>query len=350
MPSLTEIAKRLNVSASSVSRALNGQPGLSDTTRSRILAEVERLNFVPHGSARALASTRAENIGFTVYHQPSLLADDPFYSRILLGVEQEVRQRKFHLLLTALEDDQVARPRQWSVVHGKRVDGLVLAGPFIPPRFILAIHTQGTPLVLVDNAIVGASIDVVLGDDQGGAYGIAEHILSHGHRRIVILSGPESWITNRERCAGFIKALSEQQVTPLAILHAATTTYQTGHELMRAALSAQPTAVLAINDAMAMGAIDAAREAGLSVPDALVVTGFDDVESAERFHVPLTTVHIPKQRLGQIAARRLFERIEDRDGPQQRTLVATTLVIRRSCGCDVSAERRSNAARSQSRR
>ncbi|HEY0733991.1 MAG TPA: LacI family DNA-binding transcriptional regulator [Herpetosiphonaceae bacterium] len=337
MASVTEIAKRLNISPASVSRALNGQPGVSDSTRSRILAEVERLNFVPHGAARSLASTRAENIGFTVYHQPTQLAVDPFYSRILLGVEQEVRQRKFHLLLTALEDDQVARPQQWSLLHGKRVDGLILAGPFIPPRFILAIHAQGTPLVLVDNAILGAPIDVVLGDDQGGAQSAAQHILGHGHRRIVILSGPESWITNRERCTGFTAALSEQQITPLAILHADATTYETGYELMSQALSLEPTAVLAINDAMAMGAIDAARQAGLSVPNDLAVTGFDDVESAERFHVPLTTVYIPKQRLGQIAARRLFERIEDMDGPQQRTLVATTLVVRRSCGCEAPA-------------
>ncbi|MBV9791607.1 MAG: LacI family DNA-binding transcriptional regulator [Chloroflexi bacterium] len=337
MASVTEIAKRLNISPASVSRALNGQPGISETTRSRILAEVERLNFVPHGAARSLASTRAENIGFTVYHQPSQLAIDPFYSRILLGVEQEVRQHKFHLLLTALEDDQVARPMQWSLLHGKRVDGLILAGPFIPSRFILAIHAQGTPLVLVDNAVSGAPIDVVLGDDQGGAQAAAQHILGHGHRRVVILSGPTSWITSRERCQGFTAALSEQRITPLATLHADATTYETGYALMGQALSLKPTAVLAINDAMAMGAIDAARQAGLSVPDDLAVTGFDDVESAERFHVPLTTVHIPKQRLGQIAARRLFERIDDRDGPQQRTLVATTLVVRRSCGCEAPA-------------
>ena len=333
MSTVTEIAKRLNVSPASVSRALNGQPGISDRTRSRILAEVERVNFVPNGAARSLASTRAENVGFAVYHQPAPFASDPFYTRIMLGVEQEVRKRNFHLLLTTLEDEQIGRPNQWNLLRGKRVDGLILAGPFIPARFILAVHTQGVPLVLVDNAVAGAPIDVVLGDDRDGARTIAGHVLGHGHRRIVLLSGPTSWITNRERCAGFVEALSEQNVAPLATLHADATTYETGQALMREALGLEPTAVLAVNDAMAMGAIDAAIAAGVEVPRMLAVTGFDDVEAAERFHVPLTTVYLPKQYLGRIAARRLFERIDDAAAPQQRVLITTTLCVRGSCGC-----------------
>jgi DNA-binding LacI/PurR family transcriptional regulator len=251
-----------------------------------------------------------------------------------MGIEQEVRKRKFHLLLATLEEDQMARPMEWSLVRGKRVDGLILAGPFISPHFIVSIHTQGVPLVLIDNCVPGMPIDLVLADDRAGARQIAAHIADHGHRRIVILSGPESWITNRERSAGFTDVLHERQITPLAILHADATTYETGHALMRQALSLEPTAVLAINVAMAMGAIDAARAAGIRVPDALAVTGFDDVESAKQFHVPLTTVYIPKHHLGQIAARRLFERIDNPTAPQQSTLIATTLVVRRSCGCE----------------
>lgn len=335
MASITEIARTLNVSPASVSRALNGQPGLADATRARILAEVERLNFVPHGPARSLASTRTENVGFAICDAPGPIASDPFYSRIMLGAEQELRRQGFHLLLTSLEEEQITRPEQWSVVRGRRVDGLILAGPFIPQRFILAMHRQGMPLVLVDNAISNGAIDVVLGDDHEGARMIAEHILGHGKDRIVILSGPDAWITSHLRAGGFVDALRQAGVEPLAILRAEATTYETGRRLLREALPYRPTAILAINDAMAMGAIDAARAAGLNVPDALTVTGFDDVEAAERFEVPLTTVCLPMRHLGCVAARRVLERIAEPDAPQQRTLIALTLTVRRSCGCNV---------------
>jgi LacI family transcriptional regulator len=101
----------------------------------------------------------------------------------MFGVEEELRQQGYHMLLTMLTDEQVARPDQWNIVQSRRVDGLILAGPFIPSRFILALHGQGVPLVLVDNAINGVAIDAVLGDDRDGARRAAEHVLSHGHQR-----------------------------------------------------------------------------------------------------------------------------------------------------------------------
>jgi LacI family transcriptional regulator len=117
------------------------------------------------------------------------------------------------------------------------------------------------------------------------------------------------------------------------VLRAEATTYQMGYQLMEQALCHRPDAVLAINDVMAMGSIDAAANAGLRVPDDVAVTGFDDIGAAHRFVVPLTTVRQPKKNLGRVAARQLLYRIQEPDAPQQRTLLATSLVVRRSCGC-----------------
>lgn len=335
MTTILDIAENLRISPASVSRALNGKPGVSARMRTRILDEATRLNFAPHNAARSLATTETKNIGFALY-QGSFANDqfyNAFYGQIMIGVEQELQRHGFHLILATLDDEQMARPEQWSVVRGRHVDGIILSGPFIPPHFILSMYTQGVPVVLIDNAISGAPIDVVVCDDQAAAYLAADHVLSHDYRRIVVLSGPNAWFTNRERCAGFTAALAMAGLDPLAVLHAVATTYETGYELMREALSYQPEAVLAINDVMAMGAIDAARAAGLDVPRDLAVTGFDDIEAAQRFAVPLTTVHQPKKTLGRVAARQLLHRIREPDAPQQRTLVTTSLAIRRSCGC-----------------
>lgn len=330
--SIAQIAAALNISQASVSRALNGQPGVSEATRARILAEAERLNFAPHSAARSLATTRTEHVGFALYHLPGPLAADPFYSRIMLGAEEELRQQSYHMLVTTLSDEQIARPAQWSVIRSRRVDGLLLAGPFVPSRFIVALHRQGVPIVLIDNAISGAAVDAVLGDDRDGARLAAEHVLSHGHSRIAIVAGPEAWYTTRERCSGFTDALAAAGMTPIATVHAAETTYDSGLAATREVLAQAPTAILAVNDAMAMGAIAAIREAGLRVPEDIAVTGFDDIDIP--FGVlPLTTVRLRKQYLGRIAARQLLSRITDPQAPQQRILVTTELVVRRSCGC-----------------
>lgn len=329
---IAQIAKNLNLSQASVSRALNGQPGVGAETRARILGEAARLNFTPHNAARSLATAKTEHIGFTLYHLPGPLSADPFYSRIMLGVEEELRQHGYHMLVTTLDDKQIARPEQWSVVHNRQVDGLVLAGPFIPSRFILSLHTQGVPMVLVDNAIPNLTVDAVLGDDRDGAHVVAEHLLQHGHRRIAVIAGPQSWYTTRERCSGFEDALSAAKISPLQTIHAPETTYESGFNAARDLLPLAPTAILAVNDVMAMGAAAAIQAAGLRVPEDIAVTGFDDIQ-LELGMLPLTTVRLRKRYVGRIAVRQLLQRIADPQAPQQRTFVTTELVMRRSCGC-----------------
>jgi len=339
MTTIADIAQNIGVSPATVSRALNGKMGVSEPVRVQILAEASRLNFAANGAARSLATTRTDNVAFAIY-QPPLTSDQffgAFYSRIMFGAEQELQRQERHLLITTLTDEHIARPEQWSVARGRRADGVIVAGPVVPSRFITALYTMGLPAVLVDNAIAGAPIDAVLGDDRSGARQVAEHLLGHGHKRVVVIAGPKDWITNRERCAGFGDALLAARVKPLAILHADATTHDTGYALTRQALEHRPTAILAINDAMAMGAIDAAQAAGLSVPGDIAVTGYDDIDPARHIGVPLTTVHVHKQHLGRVAAQQLLNRIAQPDAPHQRVLMETSVIVRNSCGCDAPA-------------
>ncbi len=345
MATIADIAQSIGVSPATVSRALNGKAGVSEAIRAQIVAEAGRLNFAANGAARSLATTRTENIAFAIY-QPPLTTDQffgPFYSRIMFGAEQELQRQEYHLLVTTLTDEHIARPEQWSVARGRRADGVIVAGPLAPARFTMVLQALGLPTVLVDNAAPMSSIDAVLGDDRNGARRLAEHVLGHGYRRVVVIAGPKDWFTNRERCGGFAAALRTARVKPLAVLHAEATTHDTGYALARQALEYKPTAILAINDAMAMGAIDAVQAAGLTVPGDIAVTGFDDIEPTRHLAVPLTTVHLPKQNLGRIAARQLLDRIARPDTPHQRVLVETTPVIRRSCGCVTPAQGRDGA-------
>ena len=335
MTTIAEIAQNLRVSAATVSRALNDKAGVSAAVRAQILAEAARLNFVANDAARSLATARTDMIAFAVYRSPTSapLFVDPFHSQMLFGAEQELQQQ--HLLVTTLTDDHIAHPERWGVARG-RADGVIAVGSLIPSRFIAALHARGLPSVLVATAAATASTDTVWSDDRDGARLIAEHLLGHGRQRVVVLTGPRDAITNRERCSGFADALRRARVKPLVTLRAAAPSYDAGYDLVQEALRCRPTAILATSDALAMGAIDAATSAGLSVPGDLAITGFEDIEDIGCdgcITAPLTTISLPKQHLGRIAARQLLRRIAQPDTPYQRVLVETSIMIRGSCGC-----------------
>jgi LacI family transcriptional regulator len=130
------------------------------------------------------------------------VAFDPFYSRIVQGVERECARRGYHLFLSALEPEQAAQRRTFALVQSLRVDGLILAGPDIPARFVLKLHASGLPIVLVDNTLSEMVLDSVLGDDSSSAYDATRHLFEHGYRTIASISGPRSWVSSREHTIG----------------------------------------------------------------------------------------------------------------------------------------------------
>ncbi len=332
---LSDLAKELGVSTATVSRVLNDQPGVGAETRQRVLEAVARRGYAPNHSARALATSRTENIGFVLYAKS--ITSDPFYSRIVQGVESECTQHGYHLFVSTLHPEQIARPDiSFPLIRSRRVDGLILAGPDIPARFILALHSRKLPIVLVDNALNEMSLDVVLSDDEVGAYTAVRHLLNLGRRSIVCLSGPRQWISNSQRQAGYARAMREARLKT-HIVEVSETTTESGREAMQRAWSSVPhlDAIFAINDAMALGAMQVIQSRDLSVGKDVAVVGFDDLAWTEAYNPPLTTVRIHKEQMGRVAASRLLELIADSCSAPVRSLVGTELIVRQSCGAPV---------------
>jgi DNA-binding LacI/PurR family transcriptional regulator len=329
---LAELAEQLNLSTATISRALNDQPGVGAETRQRVLSAAAELGFVPHSGARTLVTTRTGNIGFVLYAK--LIVSDPFYSRIVQGVERECARRGYHLFLSALEPEQTAQPHAFSLVQSRRVDGLILAGPDIPARFVLELHATGLPIVLVDNALSETAVDTILGDDSSGAYAATRHLVEHGYRTIAGVSGPRGWVSSRERIAGYRRALEEAGLMP-QVVAMDETTHESGRDAMQQILDggSAPRAIFAVNDAMALGVIHAVEAAGLRVPEDVAVVGFDDLTWTALHRPALTTVHIYKEQMGRLAAARLLDLIAEPSSQPVRALVNTRLVIRQSCGC-----------------
>lgn len=331
---MQELARRLGVSIATVSRALNDQPGVSAETRRRVLELSAELDYAPHGPARGLAGTQTHTAAFLTAQRSVSLAADEFYQRVMLGAQEEFSRHGYYLLVAALPPAEIAELPRLRLLQESRVDGVLLAGPEMPPRQVLALHATGAPLVLVDNALPHTPVDCILNEDEEGGYAAALHLVEHGRRQIAVLSGPEDWPSNLARCRGGRRALAEHGLAPVEF-HQQETTIESGYQAMQTALaqSPRPDAVFAVNDSMAIGAMRAARAAGLAIPADLAVIGFDDIEWASHTEPPLTTVKVFKRQMGALAARRLLALMAAQGEAPVRATIATRLIVRASCGC-----------------
>lgn len=333
MPSIIEqIAADLNVSNASVSRALNDRPGVGRELRERILSRARELNYTPGIIARGLATSQTFNIGFFVHQKPGLpTQSDPYYGEMLHGAEQVCAETDYHLAIATLTDAVLAAPAEFRFVRERRIDGMILAGPDIPNEFILAMVQSRLPVVLVDNRLDYTPINCVNSDDQQGAYLAAQHLIEASHKQIGIISGPERWPSNERRVRGYRQALTAAGL-PVFIVHMDRTTIDSGEQACEKLLSRYPslTGICAVNDSMAIGAIRQAQKSGRHVPDDLSVVGFDNIDWAALNNPPLTTINVPKQQIGQEAAKRLLTLLDDPHISPVEVIVSVQFVQRES--------------------
>lgn len=347
---IKDIAEQLGVSVATVSRALNDKPGVADDLRRRVLELAAELDFAPNMAARSLNAGLTGAVAFVVHQHGFPFTSDPFYFVILRAVERTLANDGYHVMMATVDERRDGHERsggdELRLVSERRVDGVILAGPDLNPSLALSAIRRGLPVVLVDNVLERTPSDSVVCDNRDGARAAVEHLLSHGHKRIAFVGGPATWLSTRERQAGYEDAMREARLQTLC-LHEGATSIATGMAAGRrlfgkpvvsepptgGEIPERPSAVFAVNDAMALGVIRAARDAGLHVPNDLAVIGFDDIDMAEVADPPLTTVRIAKDLMGDLAARQLLELIRTERKLPVRSVVGTTLIVRRSCGC-----------------
>lgn len=331
---LSDVARLAGVSEATASRAINGRRYVSIMARDRVAAAVRQLDFVPNSAARHLSLARTTTATLLVHHaQYPSLGEGTFGTRVLLGVSRALRRHGYDLLYGEVDDDAVNRLLEQSAVRAGRTDGLILLGPLFPPREVIDLAAE-RPVVLVDNRVDGQPIDAVMADNRDAVESLTSHLVTvHGHARIGCIAGPTPWASTAERVAGYRAAMEAAGQQP-RIVHAEETTVRHGANAAAELHAADPriTAVVAVNDAMAVGALHRARGVVGWRP---AVVGFDDSAWAALADPPLTTVSVDAAAMGGLAVDRLIERIEGRAAPDEEWLarVPATPRIRRSCGC-----------------
>ncbi|MDR5695265.1 MAG: LacI family DNA-binding transcriptional regulator [Armatimonadota bacterium] len=329
---IRDIARLTGYSVATVSRVLNGHPHVHPQTRARILSVIQKNGFQPHHAARALATSRTYVLGL-------LMSDitNPFYPELARGVEDAAAAHGYRVILCNTDGDlQKERAYITSLIRG-RVDGLIFASVRLDDSFLQHLVQQRFPLVLANRRFYGLPVDSVAVDNVLGAKRAVSHLISHGHERIVHITGP-SYVSNAvERLQGYREAMEEAGLkVRKEWIVAGDFTRRSGYakaiELL--SLKPRPTAIFAENDNMAVGALGAAFELGLRVPEDVAIVGFDDIDLAGAEAIQLTTVSQHTYEMGEKAVSLLLQRIEagERRDPIQVTL-DPTLIIRRSCGC-----------------
>jgi DNA-binding LacI/PurR family transcriptional regulator len=329
----TDIARRIGVSRTTVSFVLNNVPGVAVETRARVLEAAKKLGYVPNSAARMLVSGRSYTLGLII-SRADLLCVDAFIPQLIYGIGGVCNERGYKLLVESVEGTSNA-DAYLDLVYGKRIDALMIVNPQRNDKGLLKLVEMRFPVVSLGSLhhTLENSVSV---DDVAGARAATEHLISLGHRRIAYIGyAPLSYLAATARFAGYKKALREQKISvDRKLIASANFSSESGFHAMKRiiGLNTDVTAVFISNDTVALGAMAAIREAGLTVPDDIAVVGFDDLPFSSYTNPPLTTIQSDPAGLGEFAARAALKLLDGERVGVQRNVVPLKLVVRESCG------------------
>lgn len=328
--SIEDIAQRANVSHSTVSRALRGNPRISPGVRTRILTLAHEMGYVPNAIAQSLQQRHSNTIGVVVTD-----VADPFWGEVVKGIEAVMGEAHKALFLSASQHDA---DRQLAVIEQfqqRRVDGIIIADSQLGPPHLSRVVELAVPAVFLNSQRLTQPVDfrtVSIDNYQGGAMA-AQHLLGLGHRRLAYLGAHKRPASNQQRHDGYVNTLSQHGIAPadVVVMHgeAHIDDLMLGYALMHDIWHThRPTAVFCYNDMLALGALSFCQQHQVMVPDDVSIVGFDDVQLA-RFSWPaLTTVAQPKVHLGRQAAHILLNSMAGQATTD--SVIAPHMVVRSS--------------------
>jgi LacI family transcriptional regulator len=331
MATIRDVAKQAGVAPITVSRVINDSGYVSEKTRARVEAAIADLGYVPNVLARSLRSRRTNTLAL-------ILSDisNPFWTTVSRGVEDAASDADFNVIFCNTDESEVEQEKYLRVLLQKQVDGIVL----VPASSVLApiqfVQSQDTPIVVLDRLIPNAQVDTVRCDSEGGAHRLIRLLLSLGHRRIAVLSGPQEVSTAEDRVAGYLRALSEAglDIDPALICYGQYS-LESGYAMTQQMLTVtpRPSGLFAGNNFIAIGALRALRDAGLQVPEDVAMVGFDDLPEDLVVDPSLTVAAQPAYEMGRRATELLLARVSGEASAEcQDVVLPIEIIIRSSSG------------------
>jgi len=330
---MRDVAARAEVSVQTVSNIVNERYHLmGDGTRARVEQAMSELGYHPNVAARTLRSARSETLAFLILDEGNQFLADPMTDLVIAGIGDVARERGYGLLIRAAlphePDASLLKP-----LLENRADGafLFLSGePDLRRWYVSRLVELGFPFVLLETSEV-PGVTSVSAADRDGARELTEHLIASGHKRIAFLTSAVPWPMLEQRLLGYRDALAAAGLQPL-VFSGGTWTPASGAALGSRILDERrrPTAMMCGNDLLALGVIRSVRERGMTVPDDVAVTGFDDFHFAEFADPALTTVRIPGYDIGRAAGQALVDALEGRRRRRRRLVLPVELKLRAS--------------------
>ncbi|GMK42581.1 HTH-type transcriptional regulator DegA [Paenibacillus sp. CCS19] len=324
-----DIAQAAGVSIATVSNVLNGKGKVSQERRQQILRIMDELNYKPSAIASALTSKRTYTLGLLV---PDI--SNPFFAEIARAVEDEGQRLGYSVLICSTDNKDEKTARYSALLRQKSVDGVIIGTGINELSALSPLLKKNIPVAFIARDYPAEDIPSVIIDDYAGGAAAAVHLIELGHRRLAILAEPDTISSSRERVRGFRETAAAAGVEIEDALIVAASELRDGKQQAALLLSSEgtgrPSAIFCCNDLLAIGALQAARELHVDVPQHCSIVGFDDTILASVTDPALTTVAQPIAQMGQAVVQLLVDHMERPDEPRRRIVLPPRLIVRQS--------------------
>lgn len=335
MSTMHDVANAANVSISTVSHVINGTRNVRPETRQRVLDAMQQVSYRHNAIASSLRSNQTRVLGVLVPNSAN-----PFFAEIISGIESACFDAGYNILMGNANDDPEREIAYLEVLISRQVDGILLISAGAHTKSLELINGYQKPVVMVDRSSSIAHVDEIYTDNYNGGLLATQYLLGLGHRHIACISGPSFLTPSADRVRGYKAALTAANIAiDERMIVTGNFQHDGGYIACQQLLqqNVRPTAVFACNDMMAVGALCAIQESGLHIPNHISVIGYDDIPLAAYTSPRLTTISQPAQELGQLAAKKLLQRLTDEKNTNghasdEYTVLPVKLQERESCG------------------
>jgi LacI family transcriptional regulator, repressor for deo operon, udp, cdd, tsx, nupC, and nupG len=326
MANIQEVAKQAGVSVATVSRVLNGQNTVSSKTRLKVEEAIKKLNYEPSLLGRNLRKTESRLLLILI---PTI--SNPFYLEIIKGIEQVAISQNYNILLCESDSNPEKENIYFDLVRKKMADGIISMDPAVNVETLKKLSEQYA-IIQCSEYEECSGIPYVTIDNEEASYRAVKHLIQIGHKKIALMNSDEKYLYARQRKMGYKRALEENGITlkDEYIIHTQHLGFENGQQAMKKILNLQdrPTAVFAVSDLLAIGALKEINASGLHVPNDIAVVGFDKIDFSNMTNPTLTTIAQPMKRMGTVAARMLIDKIKGEE--VESIILDHELVIRES--------------------
>lgn len=331
--SIKEIAKLADCSIATVSNTLNNKGRISQEVRDKIFEICSKHGYLPNSAGRNLRLQKNETVGLLFYPSCASIFRNIFYAEVMEALEMEMEKHGYDILLSGYDSSMPTKEPPRFVRQGK-VDGLIMLGRF-PRAEVKRIKDFGVPLLHLDGHRENIKVDYVTTDGYGACSQIVDELVSLGHRRIVFMAFDHEDTNADQREAGFLAAVAKHELPKtLSVSLRDFETTAEGYESLKPLLKSKrpPTAIVAVNDTLAVEIQEFLQADGYSIPNDLSIFGFNDDKDSRKANPQISTVRIDKERLGRTGADMIINRINHRDTKHQSNSLPFELILRGSIG------------------